>query len=129
MKTVMAQPARPTGIGLPSGWTQDDIDTIRAVTGYDFIVMDGGYTVLDDDGNAPPAAISEQVIKLADRIATDRSLGYLIGDITESYLRGVFKDFEKKGRPFPDEWLKRGLAHVRERDAHRPAVARRSISV
>jgi hypothetical protein len=129
MKTAMAHSARPTGRGLLSGWTQDDIDTIRAVTGYDFIVMDGGYTVLDDDGNAPPEAISEQVIKLADRIATDRSLGLLVGDITESYLRGVFKDFEKNGKPFPEEWLKRGLAHVRERNAHRPAAVRRSITV
>ncbi|MBB3474348.1 hypothetical protein [Sphingomonas sp. BK345] len=129
MKAAISHPLQPTGRGFLNGFTQDDIDTIKAATGYNFVVMDGTTTVLDDDGNPPPYEVSKIIMKLADRIETDRSLGLLVGDITESYLRGVFKDFEKNGKPFPEEWLKCGLAHVRERDTHRPAAVRRSISV
>lgn len=129
MKAAISHPLQPTGRGILNGFTQEDVDTIKAATGYNFIVMDGGTTVLDDDGNPPPLDIADRVFALADRIEADRYTGALTGDITESYLRGVFKDFEDKGKPFPEEWLKCGLAHVRERDAHRPAVVRRSISV
>lgn len=128
MKQSVASPLRPSGKGISYGYTQDDIDTIKAMTGYNFIAFDGGTTVVDDEGDPVPLDISMLVNKLADRIETDRKLGYLTGDITESYLRGVFKDFEKNGKPFPEEWLKRGLAYVRERDTPRPAAVRRSIT-
>ncbi len=129
MKAAISHPLQPIGRGFLNGFTQDDIDTIKAATGYNFVVMDGTTTVLDDDGNPPSYEVSKIIMKLADRIETDRSLGLLVGDITESYLRGVFKDFENKGKPFPEVWLKRGLAHVRDRGAHRPTAVRRSITV
>ncbi|MBW6530704.1 hypothetical protein KZ820_08140 [Sphingomonas sp. RRHST34] len=128
MKESISHPLRPTGKGVSNGYTQDDVDTIKAMTGYNFIAFDGGTTVVDDDGNPVSYEVSKMIMKIADRIETDRSLGLLVGDITESYLRGVFKDFEKNGKPFPEDWLKRGLAYVRERDTPRPTAVRRSIT-
>lgn len=73
----------------------------KEMTGYNYVTLDGGVCVVDDQGNlAPSSPCLEAAIRLLSHASTDRMLGSLEGEITGEYARAVFDRYAKADKGF-----------------------------
>lgn len=94
--------------GDPNYFTQADVDLIKRMTGYNYIVMESGTTVLDDDGN-PPVGEGKDAQRLAAYIGLGRAIGQFKGEVTGDFLKALFERLSDAKEPLPSEWLKKAL--------------------
>ncbi|WP_395395602.1 hypothetical protein WBP07_08910 [Novosphingobium sp. BL-8A] len=96
----------------PNYYSQADLDTIKAVTGYNLVVMNGATAVVDDQGNLPSPDIAKKVSLLAATIEGNRAAGAFTGEVTLAYLDDVFAQFTAAKEPLPSEWLDNALHYL-----------------
>lgn len=93
-------------------FTQKDVDTIRAATGYNVVVLNGITAVVDDNGNPPSWENGHHVQKMIGDIEADRKFGRLSGEITPDYLKEMFAKYAEGNEAFPEEWLDKALSSL-----------------
>jgi hypothetical protein len=95
--------------GDPNYFTQADVDLIKRTTGYNYIVMDSGTAVLDDDGNPPTGDVGRDVQRLAAYIGFGRATGQFEGEVTGDFLSALFARLSDAKDPLPSDWLLKAL--------------------
>ncbi|TCM20427.1 hypothetical protein EDF56_10288 [Novosphingobium sp. PhB165] len=109
MKLAAANSEKPPSAGDPNYYTQKDLDTIKAATGYNLVVFNGGTAIVDDNGNPPPSDIGTNISILAATISGDRSVGIFKGEVTGGELRDIFARYADIGQSFSADWLDKAI--------------------
>ena len=103
-------------------YTQKDLDTVKATTGCNVVVVGGLTCIVDDFGNPAPGEVSQKASFLLGDIESDRSGGYLTGELTPEYLKGEFAKYSDPKdpdtyHPFPEDWLQKALDFISKPDS------------
>ncbi|MBB5714157.1 hypothetical protein [Sphingomonas aerophila] len=109
---------------LTDAYKQSDVETFKAMTGWNLVVLNGATMILDDDGNPPPpdSPLTDRLVDLSGAIGSDRQDGKLTGDITPEYLNDIFDRFANVEREFSSDWLDKAFNYL-EGDSDRKVAS------
>jgi hypothetical protein len=91
--------------------TDDDFTFIRKATGYNLVTSGDEWTLVDDNGNAPPEGTdTKSMFTLIDQIDMDREHGTLTGSVTKDYIEKLFARAQQAGAPYDEDFQKKVLS-------------------
>jgi hypothetical protein len=102
LKTQAAlRSGRTTTAAVAQGITEADQALFKEMTGYNYVALESGVMVVDDQGNlAPDSPRVEAAIRLLWQASGERTVGLLQGEITADWARAVFDRFADAGDGF-----------------------------
>ena len=98
-----------------TNYSQQDLDAIKAVTGYNLDVRNGATAVLADDGTCAPDEIGHKIRLLAATLEEGRAARVFDGEVPRDFLVEVFARYADAKPPFPPVWIDRAIAFREDR--------------